>query len=242
MISIDKNAISEYTMVPNSFLDSYLAGAEGDHIKVYLYLLRKTGADKASFELSTVCEALDLSERRVMSALKHWEAEGILELFYSENRLAGIRFYSPSKAAKAKEKHRLSAERVRQLKNNEDARQIIFLAESYFGRPITVSETADLLYFHDKLGFSPELCDYLLEYSVTRGAKNMNYPKTVALAWHSEGIRSVEQAKAHSGLKKAEDGNRDKKSSRPKNAKKNQFLDFEHHDYDMKELARKAKE
>ena len=178
-----------------------------------------------------------------MNALKHWEEEGILELFYAENRLAGIRFHSPSKAAKAKEKHRLSAERVRQLKRDDkEATQIIFLAESYFGRPITVSETADLLYFHDKLGFSADQCDYLLEYSVTRGAKTMNYPKTVALAWHSEGIRTVDQAKAHSRLKKAEEEKDEKRSSRPKNAKKNQFLDFEHHDYDLKELARKAKE
>ena len=75
MISIDKSAISDYTLVPNSFLDSYLAGAEGDHVKVYLYLLRKAGADKASFELGTICEGLDLSERRVMNALKHWEED-----------------------------------------------------------------------------------------------------------------------------------------------------------------------
>lgn len=241
MISIDKSQISEYTLVPNSFLDSYLAGADGEHVKVYLYILRKAGADKASLEISSICEGLDLSERRVMNALKFWEEEGIIELFYSENRLAGIRFHSPAKAAKAKEKHRLSAERVRQLKKDDkEATQIIFLAESYFGRPITVSETADLLYFHDKLGFSADLCDYLLEYSVTHGAKNMNYPKTVALAWHSEGIQTVEQAKAHSRLRKAEEDI--KKVSRPRNAKKNQFLDFDQHDYDLKELARKAKE
>ncbi len=242
MISIDKSGISEYTMVPNSFLDAYLAGADGEHVKVYLYLLRKAGADKGSFEVSALCEGLDLSERRVMKSLKYWEEEGLLELFYSEERLAGIRICPPAKAARAKERHRLPTERVRQLKKEDkEAQKIIFLAESYFGRPITASEAADLLYFHDKLGFSADLCDYLLEYSVTHGAKNMNYPKTVALAWHAEGIRTVEQAQAHSKLKKS--GASDAETTtRSKNAKKNAFLDFEQHNYDMKELARKAKE
>lgn len=243
MISIDKSGISEYTMIPNSFLDTYLADAGGDHVKVYLYLLRRSGADKASLEIASVCEGLNMSEQQVNDALKYWEEEGLLELFRSENRLVGIRFHSPAKAAKARQKHRLTAERVRQLqKEDREAKEIIFLAETYFGRPLTITETADLLYLHDKLEFSPDLCDYLLQYSVTHGAKNMNYPKTVALAWHSEGIRTAEQAKAHSSLKKESREQEDKRGARPKNAKKNPFLDYDHHDYDLKALAKAAKE
>lgn len=242
MISIDSSQLSEYTSVPNVFIDSYLAEAGAEQIKVYLYFLRRAGADKGSFEISSVCEALGLSEIQVQDALKYWEEEGILELFYSDKLLAGIRFVHPGRAAKAKEKHRLTAERVRQLKKEDaEAKKIIFLAETYFGRPLTPAETADLLFFHDKLGFSAELCDYLLDYSVTRGARNMNYPKTVALAWHAKGIQTVEQAKANSKVK-TESKETGSGSSRPKNAKKNMFLDFDQHEYDLKELARKAKE
>lgn len=243
MITIDKNSISEYTLVPNAFIESYIADAEGDYVKVYLDLLMRSSADRTSFELAAVCEALNMSERKIRNALKYWEEEGLLELFFTGGNLAGIRFLSPAKAAKARGKHRLPAERVKALKKDDaEARQIIFIAESYFGRPLTMPETADLLYLHDKLGFSADLCDYLLEYSITHGAKGMNYAKAVALAWHAEGIRTAEEAKANTKAPKEAGGGNAKKGSRPGNAGKNRYQDFEHHDYDLKELARRAKD
>ena len=95
MITIDKNSISEYTLVPNVFIESYIADAEGDYVKVYLDLLMRTSADRSSFELASVCDALNMSERKIRNALKYWEEEGLLELFYTGGSLAGIRFLSP---------------------------------------------------------------------------------------------------------------------------------------------------
>ena len=242
MISVDKSALFEYTLLPNAFIDSYLAGTDGDFIKVYIYLLRSSETDKASLETAYICEALDMSEGTVLEALKHWEAEGLLELFRTGGKLSGIRFLSPSKAAKAREKHRLTTERVRQLKKEDaDARQLVFLAENYFGRPLTAGELGTLLYLHDKLGFSVDLCDYLLEYSVSHGAKNIKYVETVALAWHEEGITTVETARAHSKIKTNPSSPGNEESQRPKSASKNDFLNFDQHNYDMKELSRKAK-
>ncbi len=242
MISVDKSALFDYTLLPNAFIDSYLAGTDGDFIKVYIYLLRSSETDKASLETAYICEALDMSESTVLEALKHWEAEGLLELFRTGGKLSGIRFLSPSKAAKAREKHRLTTERVRQLKKEDaDARQLVFLAENYFGRPLTAGELGTLLYLHDKLGFSVDLCDYLLEYSVSHGAKNMKYVETVALAWHEEGITTVETARAHSKIKTNPSSPGNEESQRPKSASKNDFLNFDQHNYDMKELSRKAK-
>ena len=242
MISLDKSALFEYTLLSNAFIDSYLAGTEGDFVKVYIYLLRCSETDKASLETAYVCEALDMNEVRVLEALKYWEAEGLLELFQTGGKLSGIRFLSPSKAAKAREKHRLPAERVRQLKKEDaDARELVFLAENYFGRPLTAGELGTLLYLHDKLGFSVDLCDYLLEYSVSHNAKNMKYAEAVALAWHAEGITTVEAAREHSKIKTNPSFNGSEVSQRPKAAAKNAFLNFDQHNYDMKELARKAK-
>ena len=50
MISLDKSALFEYTLLSNAFIDSYLAGTEGDFVKVYIYLLRCSETDKASLE------------------------------------------------------------------------------------------------------------------------------------------------------------------------------------------------
>ena len=65
--------------------------------------------------------------------------------------------------------------------------------------------------------------------------------ETVALAWHAEGITTVEMARAHSKIKTNPSFNGSEVSQRPKAAAKNAFLNFDQHNYDMKELARKAK-
>lgn len=52
-----------------------------------------------------------------------------------------------------------------------------------------------ILFFYDELKFSPDLIEYLIEYSVSRGHKSMRYIETVALAWADEGITTVTMAK-----------------------------------------------
>ena len=52
-----------------------------------------------------------------------------------------------------------------------------------------------ILFFYDELKFSPDLIEYLIEYSVSRGHKSMRYRETVALAWADEGITTVTMAK-----------------------------------------------
>ena len=249
MIKIDKSGLNENTLLSNAFIDYYLPEAEGDYVKVYIFLLRH--ADSPDLEVSSICEALDLSDRKVKSALNYWVDEELIKLYYTDKKLTGISFIQPSTASKHRKSH-LSSERVRRLlKEDEVSQRIKFLGESYFGRPLAPKEVSMLLFFHDKLGFNEELCDYLLDYSVMHGAKNMNYANTVALSWHSEGITTAAEAKAKTAPRQGstDDGtaadakNRNVETSkRPKDAAKNSFLDYDQHNYDLKELARRAKE
>ncbi len=52
-----------------------------------------------------------------------------------------------------------------------------------------------ILFFYDELKFSPDLIEYLIEYSVGRGHRSMRYIETVAIAWADEGITTVTMAK-----------------------------------------------
>ena len=63
------------TLVANEFLDSYMPKANGEYVKVYLYLLRNR---VGGIDISTIAENLALTEGDVRRALKYWEAEGIL--------------------------------------------------------------------------------------------------------------------------------------------------------------------
>ena len=63
------------TLVANEFLDSYMPKANGEYVKVYLYLLRNR---VGGIDISTIAENLALTEGDVRRALKYWEEQGIL--------------------------------------------------------------------------------------------------------------------------------------------------------------------
>lgn len=89
----------------------------------------------------------------------------------------------------------LSPDRVKELKQNDEIVQLLYIAEQYLGKTLTPTEMKKILFFYDELKFSPDLIEYLIEYSVSRGHKSIRYIETVAMAWAEEGITTVTMAK-----------------------------------------------
>ena len=87
-----------------------------------------------------------------------------------------------------------SADRLKEFKSRQDTAQLLFIAESYIGKPLTASEMKTILYFTDVLHFSDDLIDYLLQYCVERGKKDFKYIERVAVNWAEEGITTPKQA------------------------------------------------
>ena len=94
----------------------------------------------------------------------------------------------------------MSKEDIHRLKDNKDIQQLLFIAEQYLGKVLSPTETSTILYFYDKLQFSTDLVEYLVEYCVSKGSKSIRYIETVALAWAKEGITTVKQAKETTNL------------------------------------------
>ncbi len=83
---------------------------------------------------------------------------------------------------------------LRSFKNNEETAQILFVAEQYLGKPLSTCEIKTILFFSDKLGFSSDLIDYLIQYCVDKGKKDFRYIEKVAISWAEEGITTPKQA------------------------------------------------
>lgn len=98
----------------------------------------------------------------------------------------------------AYEKPVYSADQLREFRNRQETAQLLFIAESYIGKPLTPSEVKSILFFTDTLHFSDDLIDYLLQYCVEKGKKNFRYIEKVAVSWAEEGIVTPEQAQAAS--------------------------------------------
>ncbi len=93
MLQLHSNYPCTYACVPNIFIDEYMADANGEFVKVYLYLLRCMNANGSSVSISAIADCLNHTEKDVMRALKYWEKVGVLSLeLDAGNRLTGLCF------------------------------------------------------------------------------------------------------------------------------------------------------
>ncbi|MDE6202478.1 MAG: DnaD domain protein, partial [Lachnospiraceae bacterium] len=178
---------ADVTVVSNIFIDQYMKDANDAQLKIYLYLLRMTGAGLCT-SVSDIADQFNHTEKDVVRALKYWEKNRLLTLEYDDSKnISGIRLLGISKSP-AKDvqplapvvqlpnknesapvkadltKPAYSLDQLKEFQNNEETAQIIFVAEQYVGRPLSPSEINTILFFSDKLGFSEDLIDYLIQY------------------------------------------------------------------------------
>ena len=80
--------------VPRVFIDKYMADANGEFVKVYLFLLRCMSSSAASdCSISAIADHFNYTEKDILRALKYWEKVGVLHLeLNSDNQLTGLCF------------------------------------------------------------------------------------------------------------------------------------------------------
>lgn len=197
---------SGHTLVPDFFLDEYMPSANGEYVKVYLFLLRCLKSDTLELSIPLIADKFDHTETDVCRALKYWEKMNLLKLEYdSAQNLTGIclndQTHFPAKASSPETSVSPSAETQAKAASAQpslsdaEAKQLLFVCEQYLGKPLSASEMSRLLDFHDSFGFSADLIEYLVEYCVCKRHKNIRYIETVAAAWHEAGYTTVAQAK-----------------------------------------------
>ncbi len=68
------------TMLPNSFVDHYMANANGEFVKVYLFLLRHVEDAASSLSISMIADYLNNTRIMLLRAFRYWESVGLLDL------------------------------------------------------------------------------------------------------------------------------------------------------------------
>lgn len=211
------------TVLSNIFIDEYMKDANDAQLKVYLFLVRMLQA-KESVSISDIADQFNHTEKDVMRALRYWEKCGVLTLVYAPDKsLAGIRLpdlqsqkeiSGDSKEAKEPaavtvmthqaitpanpfEKPSYSLDDLKSFQQQESTAQLFFIAEQYLGRTLSPADMKSILFFTDKLHFSDDLIDYLLQYCVERGKKDFRYIEKVAIGWAEAGVTTPADAEGH---------------------------------------------
>ena len=68
------------TLVSNDFIDHFMAGANGEFVKVYLFLLRHMADTCTTFSVSQIADCLNHTESDVLRAFRYWDGQGLLLL------------------------------------------------------------------------------------------------------------------------------------------------------------------
>ncbi len=202
------------TQVSNEFIDKYMATANGEYVKVYMYLLRHQNEDVS---IGQIADGLNHTEADVQRALAYWQKAGVLETeaaYVTENskqsvenernlyaRLdseAGTNNTNATSAKNTDATFKSTDCDMSRLTSDEAFKQLIYIAQKYLNKLLTPTDCQILGNLYSNLGLSGELLEYLIEYCVQNHHTSLRYMEKVALDWHKRGIKDVEQARASS--------------------------------------------
>lgn len=79
-INISSDIATSFTTVSDIFIDQYMPKANGEFVKVYLYLLRATGSGAGIATISEIADHFSNTEADIIRALNYWVSEGILQV------------------------------------------------------------------------------------------------------------------------------------------------------------------
>lgn len=96
-INISSDIATSFTTVSDIFIDQYMPKANGEFVKVYLYLLRATGSGAGIATISEIADHFSNTEADIIRALSYWASEGILQLQSgADGQIMGINLCSLS--------------------------------------------------------------------------------------------------------------------------------------------------
>lgn len=194
------------TLLSNEFIDNYMIDANGEFVKVYLFLLRHLDDPCSSLTISTIADCLNNTENDILRAFRYWEGQGLLLLDKDDQgRITGLEllktasFVHGKKSAVSRQNSTTTkAVALDSFKAQKELKSLFFIAEQYLGKTLSHTDMEAITYFYDTLHLSADVIEFLLESCVENGHKSIHYIQKVALAWADAGVETVAQAKEQS--------------------------------------------
>lgn len=206
-ITLDFGGLLSSTCIPNIFIDKYMTNANGEFVKIYLYLLRCMDGNRQTCSISELADVFEHTEKDILRALAYWEKMHLLQMEYdADHEVSRISLKLPDadpapftesypKNISAAAFDGYTREQSEDLQQDEGIQEVLFITENYLGRTLNSTDIQTILYWYEHLHFSTELIEYLIEICVSNGHTSLRYMDKVALSWKDANISSVEEAK-----------------------------------------------
>ena len=83
-IKLNGQSVITDTLVPNRFLDYYMPNANGEYVKIDLYLLRAVSSSM-DISVNNIADIFNHTENDVLRALKYWNSQNLISLVTDES-------------------------------------------------------------------------------------------------------------------------------------------------------------
>lgn len=185
-LTLTSHVQTNTTVLENEFIDRHMANANGEYVKVYLFLLRHLNDPSGVPKISEIADALDYTEKDVIRALNYWKNQGLLDYEVRPDAAGAV-----SQAAACTS----DVSDIGQFRSRKEFKEILHVTEQYLQKTLSHTEMEAITYFYETLGMSADLIEYLIEYCVENNHKSIHYIKKVALSWYEQKITTIAEAK-----------------------------------------------
>ena len=93
-LSLHNGSSNGVTIISNIFIDYYMPRANGEFVKIYLYLLRSLQSGDTALDLAAVADVFDCTESDVLRTLRYWENQKLVVLAGTDTQTS-IDFLQP---------------------------------------------------------------------------------------------------------------------------------------------------
>lgn len=174
--------MESFTLVDNLFINEYMPYADEKQIKVYIYGLYLSYSDSQENTLENLCGVLNMEADEIVNVFAFWEDAGLVQLI-SKHPLE-VKYLSMKRAMQPVKKYK--AEKYYDF--NKEL-QLLFPT-----RMLTPNEFNEYYLAMDTFKTNQDAMLMIVQYCINLKGTSVRYPYvlTVAKAWASEGVLTVE--------------------------------------------------
>lgn len=205
---LELGAWSAVFAVPNALVDRYIKEADGDQLKVMLWLLRHNGRPYAAEDLAA---ALGITPQRVDTALGFWMKSGLicsvdtpLDTALTPNHVESPTPVAPQpKAAPTQPQRPTAPKRMlrpdglyisERVESSPEIRRLVEEAQSLLGKTLSPALSGTLIQAHEDYGLPCEVILMLIAYANKIGRANTSYIESTVRNWADSNILSITAA------------------------------------------------
>ncbi len=199
--SVNPSVFKSIFAVPTDIVDKHIRLANGDQLKVLLWILRNSTDNP---DIDEMCKALKINASDAADYLQYWVLTGILaedgkNVVSSPVTVEIKKEEKPAKVSKAEiapvtPSKPSSREILERIDESPEIGHLFNEAQQLLGKTIGYDGQCTLLLLHDHYGLPTEVLFMMIDYCVSIGKSNYAYLEAVGKDWGTREIDTLEKA------------------------------------------------